>query len=193
MADDSVQLLIRAYEFARLAHESVGQKRKYSSEPYIVHPAAVCKILSEVGEQDVNVLAASYLHDVLEDVAPLNKAFDSDEILRQFGAEVLGYVRELTDQYTKENYPALNREERKRLEAERIATVSDGALKIKLADLVHNTADIMKNDPGFGRVYLREKLRILGGLHPRIMTCKDTVILTLYHRAKAQAAFYDAK
>ena len=180
----------RAYEFAKAAHASINQKRKFSGEPYIVHPEAVCRILENAGEKDVNVLCAALLHDVLEDVAPLNKLYDADEILRQFGAEVLRYVRELTDEFTKENYPALNREERKKREAQRIATISDSALKVKLADLIDNTSDIVKNDPGFAKVYLREKQRILDGLQPRTLDCKDPILLYLFHRAKTQVIFY---
>lgn len=181
----------RAYEFAKAAHASINQIRKYSGEPYIVHPEAVCKILEQAGETDVNVLAAALLHDVVEDVAPLNKEYDRDQILRHFGPEVDLYVWHLTDIYTKENYPELNREERKMREAVRIGLISEGAIKVKLADLIHNTMDIMKNDPGFGRVYLKEKRRILDAIHPRTIDCKDPILLTLYHKAKTQVAFYD--
>ena len=38
---------------------------------------------------------------------------------------------------------------------------SAGAQTIKIADLIHNSKDIAKNDPGFWKVYKVEKLRIL--------------------------------
>ena len=31
----------RAAEFAKVAHEAIHQRRKYTNEPYIVHPTAV--------------------------------------------------------------------------------------------------------------------------------------------------------
>ena len=144
----------RAYEFAKAAHASIGQKRKYSGQDYIVHPEAVCRILEEAGEKDPNVLMAALLHDVLEDVAPQNKAYDFDEILRHFGVTVTNYVMDLTDQYTKENFPWMNREERKAQEAKRIATIANGSLKVKLADLLDNTADIMRHDQEIGRAHV---------------------------------------
>ena len=84
----------------------------------------------------------------------------------------------------------MNREQRKAEEAKRIATIADGALKVKLADLLDNTSDIMRHDRGFGRVYLAEKERILSCLYPRILDCKDPIILELYHRARSQVEFY---
>lgn len=32
---------LTAQEFSRLAHESIDQRRKYTNEPYINHPAEV--------------------------------------------------------------------------------------------------------------------------------------------------------
>lgn len=57
---------LAAYEFARVAHAAVGQLRKYTNEPYIVHPLEVARIVKSV-PHDSNMVMAAYLHDVLED------------------------------------------------------------------------------------------------------------------------------
>jgi (p)ppGpp synthase/HD superfamily hydrolase len=189
-SEDKISL---AFEYAKAAHSSIDHKRKYSGKPYINHPLAVLGILVGAGETDRDVLAASLLHDVLEDVYPVNGVYRPEMICEMFGAHVLEYVRELTDQYTPQNFPALNRAERKSKEAERIATISDGALKVKLADLIDNTSDIVENDPAFGKAYLKEKSKILDLLTPRILDTKDPVILTLFHKAKTQVIYHETK
>ena len=75
--------------------------------------------------------------------------------------KILSLVVELTDVYTKENFPDYNRKERKSLEALRLAYVSDEAKKIKLVDIEHNSESILKHDPKFSKVFLEEKKHLL--------------------------------
>ena len=150
-----MNLYKKAIVVSREAHESIGQKRKYSGEPYYFHPLAVAELVSQVTE-DEEILAAACLHDVLEDVTPLNPRYDAAFIEKEFGSEVLGLVLELTNEYEKIKYPSLNRKERKRLEHERLSKVSDGAKLIKRADLHHNSTE-MPSDDGFTKKWLDEK------------------------------------
>ena len=53
--------LNHAYEYARIAHEEVGQKRKYTDEPYIVHPLAVAQTVQSIGLSEEAVAAALFL------------------------------------------------------------------------------------------------------------------------------------
>lgn len=53
-------------DFAALAHE--GQQRRYTPDPYIIHPEKVMKTCAQV-TSDACVLYAALLHDVIEDVA----------------------------------------------------------------------------------------------------------------------------
>jgi (p)ppGpp synthase/HD superfamily hydrolase len=143
------------------AHGSIGQVRKYTGEPYIVHPEAAYLVLLFNDVEDEITLAAMWLHDVLEDVFPVNSFFDEARIEAVVGAEVLAVVKELTDTYTKEAFPNLNRVERKRLEAEAWLNKSERAKTAKLADLIVNTSDIVSQDKNFARTYLREKANML--------------------------------
>lgn len=146
-------LVARARYFAAKKH--AGQKRKYTGEPYIVHPIAVADRVRMAGGTP-NMVAAALLHDVLEDTDAT-----VDEVEAVTNREVAILVLELTDQYTKEFYPELNRKVRKELEAKRLATVSMPAKLIKLADMADNTATITQHDPAFAKVYLQEKAALL--------------------------------
>ena len=78
-----MNLIEKAKQFAHEAHDSIGQKRKYSGEPYWVHTDAVAEKVAAIGGTEVMV-AAAHLHDVLEDVTPLDKTgrFNYDTIVK---------------------------------------------------------------------------------------------------------------
>lgn len=151
-----------AQQFAHDAHDSIGQVRKYSGQPYWTHTDHVAAIVASVGGSE-DMQAAAHLHDVLEDVAPLDKdgKFQAFNIENLFGANVLALVVALTDVFTRESYPKLNRANRKALERERVSKISAEAKTIKLADFLDNTASIAEHDKDFAKVYLREKLEML--------------------------------
>ena len=137
-----------ALEFARKAHGD--QQRKYTEEPYIEHPKRVAKTVATVPHTTAMICAA-YLHDVVEDTD-----VSIEDIERKFGREIAGLVHELTDEYVKENYPHLNRRKRKGKEVERQAKMTAEAKTIKLADVIDNSRDIIKNDRNFARRYIPE-------------------------------------
>lgn len=138
----------KALAFARKAHGD--QQRKYSHEPYIEHPKRVAEMVRKVPHTQAMICAA-YLHDVVEDT-PVNIL----QIEEEFGEEVARLVHELTDEFMKENYPSLNRKERKKRETKRQSSMSPEAKTIKLADVIDNTRDIIKNDKDFSRRYIPE-------------------------------------
>lgn len=146
-------LTMRARAFAAAAH--LGQKRKYTGDPYIVHPIAVADMVARKGGT-TEMVAAALLHDVVEDT-PVT----SEEIHEKFGPVIGGLVDELTDEYTKENYPEWNRAKRKHAESIRLSQVSESAKIIKWCDMADNTTTIVEHDPGFAKVFLREKAELL--------------------------------
>lgn len=150
----------RAKQFAHEAHDSIKQVRKYDLSPYWTHTDAVAaQVAASGGDEDM--VCAAENHDVLEDVFPLNPYYSEVKIRELFGDTVANYVIELTDVFTKENYPDKNRTERKALECNRLSKISKGAKLIKICDLIHNTGSIVENDKGFAKTYLKEKLAIL--------------------------------
>jgi (p)ppGpp synthase/HD superfamily hydrolase len=142
----------RARKFAEAAHAGIDQRRKYSGEPYIVHPAAVAELVRSVPHTP-EMLAAAWLHDTVEDT-PVTLA----EIKREFGAEVAALVEQLTDVSRPEDG---NRKKRKAIDHEHTAKASAQAKTVKLADLIDNTRSIVEHDPDFAKVYLAEKVQLL--------------------------------
>lgn len=141
--------IIKATLYAR--HKHRDQKRKYTGEEYFIHPLAVAEAVEKKGGTDDQIIAA-LLHDTVEDTDAT-----IEEIQELFGTVVAELVDALTDKYTHEAYPKLNRAERKTLEADRLALISDEAKLIKLCDMIDNTLTITEYDPGFAKVYLAEK------------------------------------
>ena len=155
-----MNIVEQAQQIAHEAHDSIGQKRKYSGEPYWVHTDEVALIVADVSF-DENMLAAAHLHDVLEDVFPLKPNYGPALIVDRFGFDVFDLVVELTDVFTKENAPQANRKQRKLWERQRMGRTSHEAKTIKLADLISNTRSIVANDRDFANLYIREKLDLL--------------------------------
>jgi (p)ppGpp synthase/HD superfamily hydrolase len=157
-------MLNRALTFAARAHDR--QTRKYTGDPYIVHPVEVMGlIIAHVRDPYYHreeVLSAAVLHDVVEDTpVSLNR------IECEFGAEVRKYVEGLTDVYVsgyEEEGKRLNRAERKAKEAWRLSRESAAVQTIKCADLISNSRTIVEFDPSFASTYIPEKRLILSGL-----------------------------
>ena len=125
----NVTLIDDAFEYAKNLHE--GQKR-LSGEPYITHPLAVAEILADL-EQDQPTIAASLLHDAVEDgkvtAAEIEKKFGKDIAYLVEGVTKLGrIVFESKEVRQAENF-------RKML----LAMGEDiRVIIIKLADRLHN-------------------------------------------------------
>ena len=155
------ETLNKIREFADTAHGS--QLRKYTHEPYIVHPVRVMQMTAAYNNQ-LSMLAAALLHDVLEDTetSPQEILSFLHECMEVEQAQhSLHLVEELTDVYEKKNYPQWNRKKRKSMEAERLGQVSSEAQTIKYADIIDNSREIMEYDPGFGFKFSQECRMIL--------------------------------
>lgn len=127
--------LLRAARFAAKRH--AGQFRKGSrQEPYINHPLEVARSIAEIGGiDDVDILCAALLHDVIEDVG-----VKPEEIGEEFGEAVRSYVLEVTDDVS------LPKAVRKQKQIEHAPHLSYGARIIKIADKINNVADVT-DDP----------------------------------------------
>jgi (p)ppGpp synthase/HD superfamily hydrolase len=138
----------KAADFAKAAHESIDQRRKYTNEPYIVHPRAVAEIVASVTD-DQSTIAAAWLHDVVEDT-PIT----IEQITDEFGADIARLVADLTKPSTQTDG---NRQQRKQIDLQHTAQADPRAKTIKLADLIDNLSDIASSDPEFAKTYLNEK------------------------------------
>jgi guanosine-3',5'-bis(diphosphate) 3'-pyrophosphohydrolase len=128
--------LLKAIAFAADKHSRQRRKDAQAS-PYINHPIAVATVLATEGEvSDEVILLAAALHDTIEDT---NTTFE--ELEEQFGLEVAGLVRELTDD------KSLEKMERKRLQIEHAPGSSSRAKQLKIADKICNIRDITVSPP----------------------------------------------
>ncbi len=83
----------KAAEFAAKAHE--GALRKGSPIPYITHPMEVAMIVALMTE-DQDLIAAAYLHDVIEDAGVVY-----EELEQQFGTRIARLVRRESEDKSK--------------------------------------------------------------------------------------------
>lgn len=143
-------IIEKAEQFAVQAHGP--QKRKYTGEPYIVHPIEVSQIVRTVPHTNAMV-AAAILHDVIEDTEATY-----DDVVVNFGVVIADLVNELTDVSKPEDG---NRAVRKALDRAHLAKASADAQTIKLADVISNSKDIKVNDPKFAKVYIPEMKALL--------------------------------
>lgn len=155
------------FEFAKLKHGS--QVRKYTGVPYTDHLEEVASMVAEYTD-DLDAIRAALLHDTLEDTDTMWL-----ELYNTFGGKVADIVQELTDHYTSQAFPMLNRATRKKLECERRQNLSKEAKLIKAADHINNVTSIAEYDKSFAKIYI-----------PEIIASMDSIWLetTLHHKLK---------
>lgn len=168
-------MIEKASKFAANAHAAIDQRRKYTREPYIVHPAEVARLVASVTD-DVAMICAAWLHDVVEDT-PVSIT----EIEFEFGNDIARLVADLTDVSTPADG---NRKTRKLIDLEHTRAASPRAKTVKLADLIDNSSSIARHDPGFARIYMAEKKRLLGVLQEGdpLLHVMATEIVEAYYR-----------
>src|SRR5215213_2315078 len=128
--------LLEAASFAAKKHRY--QKRKGDdAEPYVNHPLEVANLLANIGKiDDYDILIAAVLHDTIEDTETTE-----EELTELFGAQVCGYVLEVTDD------KSLPKQARKQKQVEHAPHLSNGAKQIKLGDKISNITDVTNNPP----------------------------------------------
>jgi (p)ppGpp synthase/HD superfamily hydrolase len=146
----------RALAFAEWFHK--GHMRKYTNDPYIVHPVAVAELVSHCPARTIEMMQAALLHDTLEDTS----ASESD-IEANFGPDVLRMVLALTDERFGQDKVG-NRKSRKEQTLVRLSHEGYDVQTIKLADMIDNSKSIIVHDPHFAKVFMREKSALLGVL-----------------------------
>ena len=154
-------IIDRADFVAEYAHKN--QRRKYTKEPYIVHPRRVAsEIIQYYGLifdnniiamlwQEIGIVAATKLHDVLEDTK-----IDEETLRQIFPDTIVNLVVELTDPSKKMDINKTTRKERKKVDREHLKNVSSEAKIIKLCDRIDNLKDMSEAPPSFLALYKKE-------------------------------------
>jgi (p)ppGpp synthase/HD superfamily hydrolase len=121
--------LLEAISFAARAHQ--GQLRKDQRTPYASHVFRVCLIVRQVfGVDDASVLTAAVLHDTIEDTTT-----DFDEIAKEFGPEIAGWVSALSKD------KRLPEDPREKSYEDQLAQAPWQVTICKLADIYDNLID----------------------------------------------------
>lgn len=159
-----MDIVRKAQVYAMAAHAAVGQRRKYTNEPYIVHPAEVAKLVADVPGSTPDMVAAAWLHDVIEDTG-----CTFYDVHMGFGIDIADLVAWVTDKSKPEDG---NRARRKQIDHDFIAQAPAEAHTIKACDIISNVRSIAEHDLNFAKVYLPEKrnqLSVLTRAHPDIL------------------------
>lgn len=143
-------LILRAAKLAAQAHE--GQTRKYTNRPYVEHPARVAGRVALRPDATEDMVAAAFLHDVVEDTE-----IKLEDIRSILNPEVARLVGEMTNT-SKITDPKLPRAERKKMDRDRLAQVSYEVKIIKLLDRIDNVREMTGAPSGFIRIYAEESL-----------------------------------
>jgi len=160
-------LVRRAYHFAEQAH---GCQTRKSGEPYIQHPLNVAHFLAEMHFEPA-VIAASLLHDVLEDCNVTR-----EQLKENFGKEVLVLVEgvtkleEVEERVKQDQERVRDLQELESLRKLLIAMAEDDVrvIFIKLADRLHNMRTLEALSPENQRRMARETLEIFAPLANRL-------------------------
>jgi guanosine-3',5'-bis(diphosphate) 3'-pyrophosphohydrolase len=128
--------LLEALAFAVDRHRFHRRKDRRLS-PYVHHLIDVLNLLWQIGGiREENLLIAGILHDVIEDTNTT-----PEEIKEKFGAQVLAYVLEVSDD------KAQPQATRKRMQVLKAGSKSVGAKHLQLADKIANLQDLQLRPP----------------------------------------------
>lgn len=116
----------------------LSQLRKGTTIPYLSHLLCVTALVLEDGGSEDEAIAA-LLHDSVEDQGGQATL---TEIRRRFGEQVAGWVMELSDT---DAIPKPPWRERKEDYLAHLANASPEALRISLADKLHNARSILED------------------------------------------------
>ncbi len=153
------ETVIKAYEFARGAHE--GQKR-VTGEEYIIHPVHVAMIMVELG-MDLESLVASLLHDVVEDTR-----YTQEDVAHLFGRDIAQLVSGVT-KLGKIPYSSREEQQAENIRKMLLAMSQDiRVIIIKLADRLHNMRTIDAMPPQKQRDKALETMEVYAPIAHRL-------------------------
>lgn len=173
--------IVKALNFAHQAHYRVFRKGTFKTQgivPYIVHPLDVLRRLESWGwTQDLEVLQAALLHDVVEDTT-----IKAEEIENRFGKTVRLFVEELSFRDKEEGESSHLYQEAKSAHLGEFKKKHLGSLVIKLSDRLCNVEDYLRDPLGTNTAYAKKYFNRAGGLFQAMLDRKSEFEQTRWHR-----------
>ncbi|CAN5589815.1 HD domain-containing protein [soil metagenome] len=162
-------LLEEAIELSAQWHDGTYRKNRWRDTPFdppievvlripvMAHVTAVAMTVQRAGWEDT-VVAAAFLHDVLEDPNRYGSRLRTERLSQLMGEEVTALVEAVSEPRADDDGRHLSWQERKDAYLARLAAAPDGAVAISFADKVHNLwtmnrslkagVNIFENGPG---------------------------------------------
>ena len=143
-------MIKNALDLAYRGHD--GQFRKGNNLPYICHPVDVANILNRWNISDENMIAAAFLHDLIEDTKVTIEQIDSAT-----NGLVANYVHHLTfyGNVSKQDY------------IDGFAYKPIPILLIKMADRIVNVRDFQVSSPDYADKYALKAKNIFKSFYDR--------------------------
>lgn len=143
------ELVLKAAGMALVVHH--GQTRRNNKHPYVTHPNRVAREVSRMDGVTPQVVAAAFLHDVVEDTN-----ITLEQVTETFGLDVAELVESLTNISHNEEHKDKPRKERKRLDREFLRHAPRWAKVIKLVDRLDNLKEMSEDSEDFIKLYCDE-------------------------------------
>lgn len=127
----NMTIIEKAKEYATLKH--TGQIRKMNKLPFIIHPQDVADLAKRTNDSEM--IAAAWLHDVVEDTETT-----LEEIRSEFGNRIAGLVDEVTSKVVEQG-----KRSKKEYYHEKVRHISSDALTLKLFDRLSNIFSVVED------------------------------------------------
>lgn len=144
------RLVKLALDYCTFYHQ--GEYRKGSNLPYHTHPKKVAEILVDHGYSDDTTVCIALLHDLVE-----NAGLEIAEVKERFNYEICNGVHTLSKNTIKEDDIKYQKMAMPGIVADnvaidyfyksRIGYARDTIKRVKIADMVHNTEDLISLSP----------------------------------------------
>jgi len=153
-----IELINRAFNFAQKAH---GDQKRFSGEPYIIHPFHTALLLAEF-RADAETIASGLLHDTIEDT-PTTK----EDITKEFN-ETIAFMVDGVTKLGQLKYQGAKRHTES-LRKLFVAMAKDiRIILIRLADRLHNVRTLQYVPPEKQKRIALETLEIYAPLANRL-------------------------
>lgn len=156
LKEKRMKLKSRALLLAIKAHKN--QHRKVTNEPFVTHPVKTALLVEGIlkydycGKGSKHIIAAAYLHDVLEDTGTT-----INEIITTTSRRTASIVKEVSN--SKDDVKTLGKLE---AQTKQLSKCTDEALLVKLCDITSNAEDAPATK------WLKDKKVLLDRLKDRI-------------------------